>query len=65
MCYPVKNTNIYIHVAREQETVVIKKEMQKSRTMEVTVWDPSRKFIHLSMVIWYNKSSPGLAVPAE
>ena len=44
-----------------------KKEIWKSRTVRVTVRDPSRKLNHLSKIIWeknYN-SSPGLSVSPE
>ena len=33
-----------------------KKEIQKSRTVRVTIWDLSRKVNHLSKVIWDRKS---------
>ena len=32
-----------------------KKEIQKSRTIRITVWDPSRNVNHLSKVIWARK----------
>ena len=32
-----------------------KKEIQKSRAMRITVWDPSKKVNHLSKVIWDKK----------
>ena len=32
-----------------------KKYIQKSRTVRITVWDPSRKVNHLSKVIWDRK----------
>ena len=32
-----------------------KKEIQKSRAMRITAWDPSRKVSHLSKVIWDRK----------
>ena len=32
-----------------------KKEIQKSRTMRITVWDPSREVNHLNNVIWDRK----------
>ena len=40
---------------RTNTSVRRKKEIQKSRTMRITVWDPSRKFNHLSKVIWDRK----------
>ena len=40
---------------RANTSVRRKKEIQKSRTMRITVWDPSRKVNHLSKVIWDRK----------
>ena len=40
---------------RTNTSVRRKKEIQKSRTMRITVWDPSRKVNHLSKVIWDRK----------
>ena len=40
---------------RTNTSIRRKKEIQKSRTMRITVWDPSRKVNHLSKVIWDRK----------
>ena len=43
-----------------------KKEIQKSRTTRITVWDPNRKLNHLSKVIWDRKIiTPVQSVPPE
>ena len=52
---------------RTNTSIRRKKCIQKSRTMRITVWDPTRKVNLLSKVIWdrnYN-SSPGRSVPPE
>ena len=40
---------------RTNTSVRRKKEIQKRRTVRITVWDPSRKVNHLSKVIWDRK----------
>ena len=57
---------------RRNTSVRRNKQIQKSRTVTVTVWDPIRKVNHLSKVIWNRKIviiiiiiSPGQSVPPE
>ena len=40
---------------RTNTSIRRKKEIQKIRTMRITVWDPSMKVNHLSKVIWDRK----------
>ena len=40
---------------RTNTSIRRKKQIQKSRTMRIAAWDPSRKFNHLSKVIWDRK----------
>ena len=41
---------------RTNTTIIRKKEIQNSRTVRITVWDPSRKVNHLNKVVWnYNR----------
>ena len=51
------NNNVRIPLSRESHcrtntSIKRKKEIQKSRTVRVTVRDPSRKVYHMSRVIW-------------
>ena len=41
---------------RTNTSIRRKKQIQKSRTMRITVWDLSRKVNHLSKVIWDRKN---------
>ena len=41
---------------RTNTSIRRKKEIQKSSTVRITVWDPSKKVNHLSKIIWDRKN---------